>query len=63
MTLFVHGLLPSIQTFVTRFRESKGRCQLSYDDLVQYAQYEGKSPLAIIASLRVAKLVIKNLRD
>lgn len=43
MTLFVNGLLPSVQTIVGHFRESKDRSRLSYEDVVQYAQHEGKS--------------------
>lgn len=43
MTLFVNGLLPSIQTVVARFRESRNRNELSYEELVHYSQDEGDS--------------------
>lgn len=59
MNLFVNGILPGIQTIVARLCESKGRPRLFYEELEQYAQDEGESHLARIASLRVAKRVNK----
>ena len=63
MTFFVNGLLPSIQTVVARHRESQARRDLSYEELVQFAQDEGESHRARTSNLRVAKIVHNKNND
>ena len=63
MTFFVNGLLPSIQTIVARYRESQSRRDLSYEELVQFAQDEGDSHRARTSNLRVAKIVSNKNND
>ena len=57
MTFFVNGLLPSIQTVACLHRESQAHRDLSYEELVQFAQDEGESHRTGTSNLRVAKIV------
>lgn len=57
---FWNELLPSIQTIVAGFGESKERRRISYEKFAQYGQDEGEFNPARIAGLRMAKLVDKN---
>ena len=55
MTFFVNGLMESIRSIVARFRESIPRSELSYTELVSYAQDEGDAHRARFSGLRVLR--------
>ena len=55
MTFFVNGLMDSIRSIVARFRESMPRGELTYTDLVSYAQDEGDAHRARFSGLRILR--------